>query len=259
VTWLEAERRPVLTTAEVTRNFAWSDQITNHVLSSLTKKGWLRRTAKGRYETVLGETGGWSLPNPWAALSTWGQRYYVGFKSAAYELKLTPDRPASVQVCVPPGARRPRSWKEERIRFIYMSQFSDEGTRAERLHNFSVTVGSPEKVLVDGGALPARMDGVLGLARVVARAATQVNWDEVVRLSAYSPRGRASLRRLAALLEVLYLPVPPLLFEAATAKAGDSPIYLGDRATYGAHGIRLSQWQVIINMDDSNIREEVRR
>ena len=65
--------------------------------SSLARKGWLTRTSRGRYETVLADTGGWALPNPWAALGTSGLRYYVGFQSAAYERGLTPDRPGAVQ------------------------------------------------------------------------------------------------------------------------------------------------------------------
>jgi predicted transcriptional regulator of viral defense system len=259
VGWLEAERRPTIDLPEVRQTLGWSDSVARNTLSRLATKGWLRRTALGRYETVLAETGGWSVPNPWAALSTWKQRYYVGFKSAAFEHGLTPDRPGSVQACVPAGARRPRSWRDVPIALIYLPRFDSDGTRSEKLHGFEVRIAAPEKVLVDGAGLPGRMGGVPGLARVVDRAGDRVDWGTVVRLASAAPRGRAGLRRLAALLEVLGREVPGPLVKAATACPGESALFLGERRTYGARGDRLRRWQVIVNVDRAAVREEVGR
>jgi len=132
VSWLEAERRPSVS-LPVKQTLDWSDSVARNTLSRLAKKGWLRRTARGRYETILAETGGWAVPNPWAALSTWAQRYYVGFKSAAYEHGLTPDRPGSVQTCVPTGAKRPRAWDDIPILLIYLPKFDPAGSGSKRL------------------------------------------------------------------------------------------------------------------------------
>jgi len=259
VGWLEAERRRTVTPAEARAALGWTDSVTWHVLSRLAQKGWLRRTAQGRYETVLAETGGWSVPNPWAALSTWKQPYYVGLKSAAYELNLTPDRPGSVQVCVPPGAKRPLAWSDMPIVLVVLKGFDQRGANVETLHGFSVRVASAEKVLIDGGVLLGRMGGGLGFARVVDRAAGMVDWTEVVRLAQQSARGDVSLRRIAAILELLERSIPEPLASAATAQPGASPVFLGERATHGTHGDRLRQWQVVVNIDRSSIREEVRR
>ncbi len=259
VSWLEAERRPSVSMPEIRQTLGWSDSVARNTVSRLAKKGWLRRTAQGRYETVLAETGGWSVPNPWAALSTWEQRYYVGFKSAAYEHGLTPDRPGSVQTCVRTGAKRPQAWDDIPILLIYLPKFDWGGTESGRLHGFDVRVASPEKALVDAAGLPRRVGGVLGLARVVDRAAQRVDWGRVVHLAPTSSRGRVSLRRLAALLEVLDHEVPESLAEAATAESGESPLFLGERRTHGAHGERLRRWQVVVNLDPAVIREEVGR
>jgi predicted transcriptional regulator of viral defense system len=83
VAWLEAERRAVVSVQEVADAFAWPPASIRDVLSCLERKGWLRRTARGRYETILAATGGFAPPNPWAALNTWQQPYYVAFQSAA--------------------------------------------------------------------------------------------------------------------------------------------------------------------------------
>lgn len=259
VGWLEAERRPSISAPEVRETLGWPDSVTRNVLSRLAEKGWLRRTAKGRYETVLAETGGWSLPNPWAALSTWGQRYYVGFKSAAYERGLTPDRAGSVQTCVQVGAKRPRAWGDVAIVLIFLPKFDETGVETEELHGFPVRIASAERVVLDGAARPGRMGGVLGLARVVDRARGRVDWEEVVRLGHVSSRGNVSLRRIAALLDVLGREIPESLADAATAHPGESPLFLGERRTYGAHGERLPRWQVVVNIDPSVIREEVGR
>jgi predicted transcriptional regulator of viral defense system len=127
------------------------------------------------------------------------------------------------------------------------------------VHGFDVRIASPEKVLVDAANIPGRMGGVLGLARVVDRAASRVDWATVVQLCTSSSRGRVSLRRLAATLEVLGHEVTPPLAAAATAKLGESPLFLGERRTHGAHGERLAQWQVVVNVDPDAIREEVAR
>lgn len=259
VSWLEAERRPSISLPEVKQTLGWSDSMARNTLSRLAKKGWLRRTALGRYETVLAETGGWSVPNPWAALSTWQQRYYVGFKSAAYEHGLTPDRPGSVQTCVPTGAKRPRSWEDIPITLIFFPRFDSAGIESKKLHRFDVWIASPEKVLVDGGKLPGRMSGVLGLARVVDGATERVNWANVVQLATAMRRGRVSLRRLAALLDVLGHGVPGPLAEAATARPGESALFLGERRMHGARGERLPRWQVIVNIDPATLVEELRR
>lgn len=259
VGWLEAERRGSLTAAELRATLGWSDSVTWHVLSRLAHKGWLRRTARGRYETVLADTGGWSVPNPWAALSAWEQRYYVGFKSAAYEHQLTTDRPGSVQTCVSVGARKPLAWGGMPIVLIYLPRFQDEGVQVEKLHGFEVRIASVEKTLVDGGALPGRIGGLPGLARVVDRASDRVNWERVVELGTTSSRSKAGLRRIAALLELLGHAVPRALAQAATAGPRASPLFLGERRVHGAHGKRLPTWQVVVNVDPSLISEEVRR
>jgi predicted transcriptional regulator of viral defense system len=257
--WLEAGRRQQVDLAEVRTILGWSDSVARNTVSRLVKKGWLRRTAQGRYESVLAETGGWSVPNAWAALSAWKQRYYVGFKSAAYEHGLTPDRPSEVQVCVAAGAKRPRAWSDIPVVLIFLPKYDPTGTIIRKVQGFDVRIAAPEKLLIDGGALPGRIGGVLGLARVLERAADQIDWSTVVRLSDRSPRGRVALRRLAALLDILERQVPEPLAEAATARPAESALFLGERTTNGAVGERLPQWHVIVNVDRSAIREEVRR
>lgn len=259
IAWLESERRPTVSAGEVRERFRWSEADVNTIMSRLARAGWLRRTAKGRYETILADTGGWVAPNPWAALSTWQQRYYVGFQSAAHELGLTPDRPRDVQACVPLGARQPRSWSDTPISLIFLRSYDDEGTETAKLRGLPVRVASVERVLLDAAGLPQRIGGIPGLARVVDRAADRANWETVVRLSERARRARAALRRLAAILEILGHGVPDALAAAATARPGESPLFLGERRIYGAKGKRLARWQVVVNVDPGVLREELSR
>jgi predicted transcriptional regulator of viral defense system len=259
VNLLEAERRPSVSLAEVRQLLGWSDATARNTLSRLARKGWLRRTARGQYETLLAETGGWSVPNPWAALGTWSQRYYVGLKSAAYEEGLTPERPGSVQACVPVGAKRPLAWAGVPVVLIPMAKFLTAGTELRKLHGFEVRIAKPEKVLVDGGHLPGRVGGIFGLARIMDRAADLVEWQKLVDLAKETPSGRTSLRRLAALLELEGRPVPGQLAEAATAQPGESWLYLGTRRTHEAHGPRLGRWQVVANVEPESLRAELGR
>lgn len=257
--WLESERRPTASAGEVQEHFGWSASVVRNVMSRLARAGWLRRTTKGQYETVFAETGGWVAPNPWAALSTWQQRYYVGFQSAAHELGLTPDRPRDVQACVPFGSKRPRSWSDTPISLVFLRSYEEEGTETAKLHGFSVRVGSVERVVLDAAGLPQRIGGIPGLARVLDRAADRADWETIVRLSKHARRARAGLRRLAAMLEILGHVVPDELARVATARPGESALFLGERRIYGAKGKRFSRWQVVVNVDPSVLREEVSR
>lgn len=257
--WLESERRRSVTIEEAAAALVWPRKRIREVFARLTRKGWLQRLARGRYETVLAETGGWALPNPWAALSLWGQPYYVGFQSAAFELGLTPDRPGAAQACVAVGAKRPRAWEEMPIELVYLRTFTLEGTEKRTLHGFPLVIASAAKLLLDAAALPARIGGVFGLARIVDRTLDTTDWKRVAELAATSGRGRAALRRLAATLEILGRPVPRPLAAHAVAVPGDSPLYLAERRVFGSRGPRLGRWQVVANVDADALREEVIR
>lgn len=260
VAWLEAERRRLVSGDDVAAAFAWNRAAINDVLSALERKGWLRRTARGRYETILAETGGFAPPNPWAALSTWARPYYVGFQSAAYELDLTPDRPGIVQVATPVGTRAPKAWTEQPITLIPMRAFSIKGVIDYDRRGVQIRLASVERVLIDAGALPGRVGGPQGLARIVTRAAPNANWERVAELAGVRPNGGAALRRLAATLELTEGDVPDDLGRAASAAARDaSYLYLGERRLHGAHGRRLRQWAVVDNVGAESLREELAR
>jgi predicted transcriptional regulator of viral defense system len=215
-------------------------------VGQLAKKGWLRRVARGRYETVLAETGGFSPPDPWAALSQWQQPYYVGFRSAAYEHGLTPDRPSQVQVAVPNGARRPLSWEEQPISLIYLRSFSSTGVETREVRGWPVAMAVVEKVLIDGASLLSRIGGLPGLSAILLRAREKVDWDGLIAYAAQLSRFQVPLRRLTALLELSGSEVPRPLAEAIDR--GGARIYLGERRIYGSHGRLLKPWNVIDNV-----------
>lgn len=258
--WVEAERRNAITIDDVASTFDWKRDAIRHVLFRLARKGWLRRTARGRYETVLAETAGFAPPNPWAALASWIPRHYVAFQSAAYELGLTPDRPGDVQVAVGPGAKRPKAWAEVPIELVHLRTFSTEGSQRRELHGWEIQIASPEKVVSDGALLPGRVGGVRGLARIAVRAENSVDWREVVRLTEAHPNGLPAMRRLAALLEVLETPVPrPLAARAAQPGQRVRQIFLGEPEFEGRDGELLEPWSVIGNVDAEDLREELGR
>lgn len=256
--WLEAERRRSVTPDDLAEVFGWSRQSIWYVLRRLALNGWLRRTASGRYETVLAETGGFAPPNPWAALSAWGQPYYVGFQSAAYELGLTPDRPADVQACVGVGARRPRAWSDVPAALIHLRSFSLDGTESREIHGWPVVLATPEKILVDGVNTQSRMGGLPGLTRVISRAAEELDWRRVVELSQPLARGSAGLRRLAALLDILEMPVPAGLARRAEVRGRSRTLKLSDGGHDHVEGLTLKRWNVLADVPVETLREELR-
>lgn len=262
VAWLEAERPSGVDVDSLSAVFGWPRSKNRDVLRRLARKGWLQRTAKGRYEPLLADSGGWAVPNAWAALSSWGVPYYVGFASAAYELGLTPDRPGSVQTCVAVGAKRPRAWAQIPITLVTLRSFTLEGTVDMELHGFPVQIAQSEKVLLDGATTPARVGGVIGLTRILDRALNDADWQRFVRLASNITRGGAAARRLAAIAELIGHEVPDALAAFASERAPrrkDSIIYLDDRSLHGRRGRRLERWQVVANVSAEALREELRR
>ncbi|MGO9753097.1 MAG: type IV toxin-antitoxin system AbiEi family antitoxin domain-containing protein [Solirubrobacteraceae bacterium] len=258
--WLEAERRMAVTIDDVSETFPWDREAIRQVLFRLSRKGWLRRTARGRYETVLAETAGFAPPNPWAALASWIPAHYVAFQSAAYELGLTPDRPGDVQVAVAVGTKRPTAWAEVPIELAHLRTFSLDGTERRDLHGWEISVATPEKVLSDSALVPGRVGGVRGLARIATRAQDSLDWREAVRLIDTHPNGLAAMRRLAALLEVVETPVPePLARRAAHPGQRVRRILLGDHEFDGSDGELLEPWNVVANIDAADLHEELRR
>jgi predicted transcriptional regulator of viral defense system len=256
--WLEAERRPMVTADEVAEVFDWPRPRISGVLAQLNRKGWLRRVAHGHYETALAETLGFTPPNPWASVAAWSVDHYVGFASAAYEHGMTPDRPAALQVSVTEGTNRPRSWHDAPIELIWLSRFSHDGVSREDVRGLPIWIASPERVLIDAASHPQHVGGIFGLARIVARGADQADWSRVVELSLDAPRGLAGARRLAALLDLLNLEVPSELRARATVPR-NKPLYLAERRLHGAAGSRLKPYEVVINIDPADLREEVVR
>lgn len=225
----------------------------------MATKGWLQRVAQGAYEPLLAASGGFALPNPWAALAAWRAPYYVSYASAAYDLGLTPDRPASVQACVPFGTNTPARFDELPLKLIPQRAFSLDGSSVHLVNGQMVQMAGIERTLLDSAIRPARVGGAIALGRIVYRAAGEADWQVVVALARSHPRGRPGTRRVAALLTLIGEPVPQPLAQFASSRLPATPMLLDDGSIYGRGGSVLDDWQVIVNVAPEVLREEVRR
>src|SRR5712692_7854031 len=239
VSWLEAERRRSITSRELMNHFDWAEPTVSNVLSDLAKKHWLRRVARGIYEFLPAETGGFQVDDPWPALAGWKAKYYVAFRSAAYQHGLTPDRPGRVQVAVPLGVHRPRAWGETPIVLLHQRDYSEIGVQPASVVGWQVRFSGPERTTLDGAVQPKRIGGIPELARVLARAHRNLDWSALLTFATKLRRGRIGLRRLGALAELLELPIPKELEEAVGSAR--SRLYLGDTSTYGSAGAVLKR------------------
>lgn len=248
VSWLELERPRLVDIAMVTEALDWPDTIAGETLRRLHRKGWLQRALRGKYEPLLADSGGWALPNAWAALSSWDSPYYVSFGSAAYELNLNPDRPSGVQAAVPLGIKRPRSWGDVRVTLVHGRAFSLEGSERREIHGHEVQIATVERTTLDGALVPARVGGALGLVRIADRAHDIADWSRFVGLAKGTPRGHSAARRVAALYGVLDKRVPEPLAEFAGKNVPATPLPLDSPRIHGDDGPRLEPWNVILNV-----------
>lgn len=259
VAWLEEERPALITAADLARVFGLSPDQAADVARRMAAKGWLNRVAQGSYEPLLADSGGIALPNPWAALASWRTPYYVGYASAAHALNLTPDRPATVQVCVRKGTRAPTRFSALPLTLLPQRAFSLDGTADREVHGQVVCFASVERVLLDSAIRPARVGGAIALGRIVHRAAEGADWTVLVSLAGGHPRGSSAVRRIAALLTVLGHQVPAPLAGFAKRTLPKHPMLLDDRSIHGRQGAHLTDLAVIVNVPEDALREEIRR
>lgn len=256
--WLETERPAVIDLTDVVVDVGVSREYARTLVWRLERKGWLQRLTSGRYEPLLGESGGWPVRNPWAMLDGWVRPHYVSFSSAAYELGLTPDRPADVQVATVPGVVLPRRMAEMGVRLVRLRRFTLKGSEERELHRHCVHIAIPERCLVDCVTHLDLAGGALGLSRMLARAHESVDWMQFASMAGGLPRGASAMRRVGALLEILDLDCPAPVLDAASS-ARRPPIPLDTIRVLPNDGPVLERWDVALNVSSEAIREEVWR
>jgi predicted transcriptional regulator of viral defense system len=259
VAWLEEERPPLITAADLAENFEFKRDTATDILRRMAAKGWLQRVGRGTYAPLLADTGGIAVPNPWAALAAWKAAYYVSYASAAYELGLTPDRPGSVQTCVRVGKAMPPLFTDLPITLIYQPHFSLRGSAVRTVQGVNVRIAQAERVLVDSAIRPSRVGGTLALGRITRRALETADWGAVASIAAEHPRGHAAARRLATLIDVLAADVPDELARFAGENLPNRPMPLDDPKIYGWRGERNPRFAVLVNVPAESLREELRR
>jgi predicted transcriptional regulator of viral defense system len=257
--WLETDRPAIIVVADVADAVDVSRAYARTLVSRLERKGWLQRLTRGRYEPLLGASGGWRAPDPWAALDGWIRPHYVSFASAAHELGLTPDRPGEVQVATVPGAALPRGIAESGVQLVRLRRFTLEGSKVLQLHGHDIRVADTERCLVDCATHLDLAGGALGLSRMLARAHKGVDWVKLAHMAGELPRGVNAMRRLGALLEILDLDIPPALLRPANG-THLRPIPLENLVRFAnAEPVVLEKWGIALNVSPEAIREEVRR
>ncbi len=256
--WLETDRPAVIDVAAVSDAVGVSREHARTLVSRLEHKGWLQRLTRGRYEPLLGDSGGWSAPNPWATLDGWVRPHYVSFASAAHELGLTPDRPGEVQVATVHGAMLAPRMAQAGVRLVRLRRFTLEGSDERELHGHKVRLASVERCVLDSASHLDLAGGALGLSRILARAHENMDWTLFVGMAGELPRGPRAMRRVGALLEILHVDAPPALRHAAGGthrtfmQLDDGPVLEGDVPV-------LDAWGVMLNVSPEAIREEVQR
>jgi predicted transcriptional regulator of viral defense system len=255
--WLETERPATIEVADVAEAVGISREYARTIVARLERKDWLQRLTRGRYEPLLGASGGWPAPDPWAALDGWTRPYYVSFASAAYELGLTPDRPGEVQVATVTGAALAPGMAEMGVRLIRLRRFALEGSQLRDLHGHSVRIATTERCLLDCATHLDLAGGALGLARMLARADGPADWAWLIRMAGGLPRGAGAIRRIGALLEILDLEISAPLLKAAAGPHG-RPIPLDSLSGHAGDGPALARWGVRLNVAPEAIREEIR-
>lgn len=246
---LEWRGQKTATLADLRSILGASESYARFLAHQLVKKGWLERLRPGLFQFIPADRGreGVTDMNPLIAGAALVEPYFFSFGTGCTHHGLTEQVFAEVYLaCL--EDRRSEAIRGKRYVFVHIPKRRFFGFKETLVLGQPVQMATVERALIDAIDRPRYAGGITEVSHIVANAATQVSWDELLQL-VNRWEGSALVQRLGYFLDLHQVDIPlevhTRLQEFVRPK---SKIHLGSRRQWGTAGKLVRPWNIIENI-----------
>ena len=228
------------------------------MIRSLLAKNWLERLSKGRYLLIPASRGPQGIPdsNMLAIGRHFVAPYYFAYATAAAHYHFTPQSRTTVWIATSKHTPE-RTIRGTRFRFVSLVKRKFFGYESTEVFNEKVNMSDPEKTVIDCVDRLDLSGGIGEVTRIIARAATVLNWEN---LSKYALQFNSvtTVQRFGYLARRARVEIPSdCLKQFRSLLRKNSRSFLASPARWGSRGRYDPEWQVIVNVSDGEIMSEM--
>ncbi len=253
LTSLAEQGRSIFTFEEAAATLGKKNGSLRQLLSSLVKKGWIRRLEKGKYLILPLESG---LASRWTEhefviASHLIEPYYIDFWSALNFYGYTERIPPVVFVATTIKRKKAVEISGVAYRFVCLSRRKFFGWQTTTIFEQKVNIATKEKAVADCLDLPQYAGGVVEVAKALKYGEKEM---DLVRVTEHAIRmgNGAILKRLGFLLDTLTLLTPALAHRIETNLTSGYALLDAPGSKVGRYD---SKWKVLVNVNEDWLQE----
>lgn len=246
---LEWRNQKTVTLAQVRAALDATDEYARYVAHRLVKKGWLERLRPGLFQLVPAQRGreGVADTHPLTAGAMLVEPYFFSFGTACTHHRLTEQYFSEVYIACR-VRRRPVTIRNKRYVFVQLPEQKFFGYEEATVLGRVIRMAAIERALLDALDHPRYAGGIGEVSRMVARGASRVAWERLVKF-AKRWKQSAIVQRLGYLLDLHDADVPvPVRKQLLGMVSPKSKSHLGSRRHWGVAGKLARPWNVIENV-----------
>jgi len=254
LTGITRQSKRIFTYKDAVQVYGSSNRRLRELLSTLVKRGWLRRLEKGKYLILPFEAGRereWS-EHEFIIASYLIEPYYIGFRSALNYYGYTEQ--ISRTVFIASTRRKLKSSLEVSgvtYRLVNLGERKFFGFKQITIDGCHVNISEPEKTIVDCLDLPKYSGGVVEVAKAILFGRDELDFP---KMSEYARRNGNSAvsKRLGYLLEKLDIKADKAI-SILSENLGSSYALLDTLAN--SQGQHIQRWRVIVNVPEKEFMQ----
>ena len=255
---LEWCEQPIISRTEIAHALNGSAQRADRVIRSLLAKNWLERLSRGRYLLIPASRGpeGVRDSNMLAIGRHLVEPYYFAYATAAAHYRFTSQSRTTVWIATTKQVPD-RTIRDTRFRFIDLIKRKFFGYESTAVFNEQVNLSDREKTVIDCVDRPDLAGGIGEVARIIARAARELDWDILCK-HATEFNSVTMVQRLGYLARRARVEIPSdRLRHLHSLLRKNSRSFLASTRRWGSTGHYDREWQVIVNVPDREILSEI--
>jgi predicted transcriptional regulator of viral defense system len=255
---LQWQEKAAVSRSEIVEILGGSTARADKVIRSLRNKNWLQRLSGGRYLVIPAERGPVGIPdsNMLAVGQYLAKPYYVGFATAAAHYRFTAQSRSVVWIVTTKQVPE-RTIRNTTFRFVSVVPRKFFGFEPTSVYEQKVQMSDREKTVIDCVDQPEFVGGIGELTRIVASAASKLDWN---KFTAYAKKfgSVAVVQRFGTLADRAKIQMPDDSRRALQSLIKpNSRSFLASTKTWGKAGHYDREWQMIINVPEREILSEI--